>query len=90
MAIVRSVKIRGEVQGVFFRAWTRDQALRIGVAGWVRNCADDSVEAHLEGEEGAVSELISHLREGPSGARVASVQVSDGVAEQLAGFEVRR
>ena len=47
----RHVLVTGRVQGVFFRAWTDEQAQRLHVNGWVRNCPDGSVEVHLEGEE---------------------------------------
>lgn len=43
------VRLTGKVQGVFLRAWTRDEAKQFGVGGWIRNCPDGSVEAHLEG-----------------------------------------
>jgi len=49
MAAARHVQVTGRVQGVFFRGWTQEQAERLGVNGWVRNCPDGSVEAHLEG-----------------------------------------
>ena len=48
--VARHVIITGRVQGVFFRAWTCDEAETIGVNGWVRNCSDGSVEAHAEGD----------------------------------------
>jgi acylphosphatase len=85
----RRVRVSGRVQGVFFRGWTRDEARQLGVAGWVRNCPDGSVEAHLEGEEAAVDQLIARMRSGPSGAEVDDLTVDDVSAEQLESFEVR-
>jgi acylphosphatase len=85
----RRVRVSGRVQGVFFRGWTRDEARQLGVAGWVRNCPDGSVEAHIEGEEAAVDQLIAMMRSGPSGAEVDDLTVDDASAEQLKSFEVR-
>ena len=85
----RRVRVSGRVQGVFFRGWTRDEARQLGVAGWVCNCPDGSVEAHLEGEEAAVDQLIARMRSGPSGAEVDDLTVDDASAEQLESFEVR-
>lgn len=79
----------GRVQGVFFRAWTKDQARELAVAGWVRNCDDGSVEAHLEGERGAVEMLIDRMRVGPPSAEVEDVRVDDVPAEGSNRFEVR-
>jgi len=89
VAIARDVRITGRVQGVFFRAWARGQAERLGVAGWVRNCADGSVEAHVEGEDGAVGKMIEMLRQGPSGARVEDLKIEAAEPEDLGRFEVR-
>ena len=86
----RHVLVTGRVQGVFFRAWTVEQAERLNVSGWVRNCPDNSVEVHLEGEEGAVNWLIDLIGDGPPSARVANVRVSDAALEGLTSFEVRR
>ena len=88
-AIVRNVRVTGLVQGVFFRAWTRDEARRLGVGGWVRNCPDGSVEAHLEGEAGKVERMIALLRQGPPQARVDDVLVVDSASENLDRFDVR-
>jgi acylphosphatase len=85
----RRVRVSGRVQGVFFRGWTRDEARQLGVAGWVRNCPDGSVEAHIEGEEAVVDQLIARMRSGPSGAEVDHQTVEDVSAEQLESFEVR-
>ena len=87
--IARRVRVSGRVQGVFFRAWTRDEARSLGVCGWVRNCPDGSVEAHLEGEDAAVSELLRRMRHGPPHARVTGVQAFDAAAENLDRFEAR-
>jgi acylphosphatase len=85
----RRVAVQGHVQGVFFRETTRRRALAEGVAGWVRNQPDGSVEAVLEGERDAVERVVAFLREGPRGARVDWVDVVSEEPEQLTGFEVR-
>ena len=89
MTIARSVRVSGRVHGVSFRAWTQEQAQRLGIAGWVRNCPDNSVEAHLEGDEGKVNWLIDLIGDGPPSARVANVRVQETAVEKLEGFEVR-
>lgn len=68
-------QVRGRVQGVGFRDATVERARQLGVLGWVRNEDDGSVAVHAEGEEAAVEELLSFLREGPRGAAVAEVEV---------------
>lgn len=87
--ITRQIRVSGHVQGVFFRAWIRDQARELGVNGWVRNCDDGSVEAHLEGEAVAVEELIEHVRSGPPAARAETMEISEAPSENLSAFEVR-
>jgi acylphosphatase len=89
MSVGRHARVTGRVQGVFFRAWTQEQAREVGVAGWVRNCADGSVEAHLEGDEDAVATLISRMRDGPPSARVSDVKVGEVAPDGLVGFVVR-
>ena len=74
---------------MFFRAWTREQAQELGLAGWVRNCADGSVEAHLEGEESAIAQMIERLWRGSPAARVEDVQVAEAAPESQGRFEVR-
>jgi acylphosphatase len=85
----RRVVVHGLVQGVFFRDTTRRQAVQRGVAGWVRNNPDGSVEAVFEGEDEAVERLVELCREGPRGAHVESVDVLREEPEGLSGFEVR-
>ena len=89
MTAARSVRVTGRVQGVFFRAWTRDEAKALGLTGWVRNAADGSVEALLEGSESAVAKMIELLGQGPSHARVDEVDVEEADPEVHDRFEVR-
>jgi acylphosphatase len=83
----RLVRITGRVQGVFFRAWTQSQATELGVKGWVRNCDDGSVEAHLEGDEAAMKALIQRMHQGPPAAEVEDVQVDDAQPLGITGFK---
>lgn len=87
--VARKVQIYGRVQGVFFRQWAVNQARELGVSGWVRNCANGSVEAHIAGGEGAVTHMVDRMREGPPGARVDDFVVADAEAEPVEGFSVR-
>ena len=77
MTVARRVLVSGRVQGVGFRYSCIEEALRIGVGGWVRNLVDGRVEAHVEGDEDKVDALIGWLHKGPPFARVQSVEVSD-------------
>ncbi|HZA65734.1 MAG TPA: acylphosphatase [Geminicoccaceae bacterium] len=67
------VRIRGRVQGVWYRGWAVDQARRLGLAGWVRNRQDGSVEAVFSGPEAAVRAMIDHCRQGPPAAVVHEI-----------------
>lgn len=67
----------GRVQGVFFRAFTRDVATRHGVKGWVRNLPDGRVEAVFEGDPAAVDAVLTACRKGPPLARVDRVDIQD-------------
>ena len=87
--VARRVRVTGVVQGVFFRAWTAEQARRLDVTGWVRNARDGSVEAHLEGEKWPVQELVDLLSQGPPSAQVTDVVVEDAETERGNAFEVR-
>jgi acylphosphatase len=86
--IRRRVVVRGRVQGVFFRDSARSEARSASVAGWVRNCADGSVEAVLEGDAEAVERVVAWMRKGPDRARVEGVEVSEEEPEGLEGFAV--
>ncbi|MBI5285968.1 MAG: acylphosphatase [Deltaproteobacteria bacterium] len=83
--------IEGIVQGVFFRANTRDVATRHGVHGWVRNRPDGTVEAELEGDEEAVKKVIQWCHKGPPGAVVERVSVDwEDYKGEFNGFSVIR
>jgi acylphosphatase len=88
-AVRRRVLVEGDVQGVFFRDTTRRMALSRGVAGWVTNRPDGSVEAAFEGEHDGVESMVAFCREGPRGADVRKVDVSEEEPEGLSGFEIR-
>jgi acylphosphatase len=86
----RRVIVRGQVQGVFFRAATRERARELGLRGWVRNRADGSVEAVFEGPPGTLDTMLAFCREGPPFARVDGLDVVQEAPEGLQGFDVRR
>jgi acylphosphatase len=91
MAAARAhVFISGRVQGVFFRAYTRDKALELGLKGWVRNLRDGRVEAVFEGEKDRVEEMLSWCHKGSPYSRVTNVEVHwQEPAGDLHSFEVR-
>ena len=80
------LRITGRVQGVGYRAWAMQMAARLGLRGWVRNRLDGSVEALVIGDDDAVERMIEACSEGPFGARVADVSISDAVDDGSVGF----
>jgi acylphosphatase len=87
--VARHVTVTGQVQGVFFRAWTAEQATNLGVSGWVRNAPDGSVEAHVQGEQWPVQQLIDLLRRGPPSAQVAQLMAEESELGAFDGFQIR-
>jgi acylphosphatase len=83
------VVVRGRVQGVGFRFAVRERARPLGLAGWIRNDADGSVEAVFEGERERVRSLVDWCRRGPRGAAVDSVDVVWEEPRGEARFAVR-
>lgn len=75
--IARRCHVSGRVQGVFYRASTREQAMRLGLAGYARNLDDGRVEVLVVGEPPAVESLIQWLRIGPPAASVSEVAVQE-------------
>lgn len=85
------IRVRGMVQGVWFRQSTADEARRLGLEGWVRNLADGSVEAEAQGERGRVEALVRWCHRGPPAARVEGVDVEwSAPGEGLGAFRVTR
>jgi len=84
------VYVSGRVQGVFYRAFTRDRARERRVSGWVRNLLDGRVEAVLEGEEEDVEKVIEDMRVGPPYARVEEITVTyEEHTGEHSGFTIR-
>jgi len=71
------LSISGRVQGIWYRASTRETAESLGLSGWVRNLVDGRVEAVAEGDAKAVEQLLAWCRKGPPGARVDEIEVVD-------------
>jgi len=85
------VVVHGRVQGVWFRAFTREEALARGVVGWVRNRPDGAVEAVAEGSRGAVDGWLAAVRQGPPLAAVTELEIRDETSRSpLEGFRVIR
>ena len=78
--IAKHLKIRGRVQGVGFRQFMARAAHDLHIAGWVRNCADGSVEAVIAGMPDAVHMMLERARHGPSHAMVTDFEVTDAHA----------
>ena len=83
------VRVYGRVQGVGYRGACAHEAQRLGVAGWVRNRRDGSVEAVVRGEAAAVQALLAWARQGPPGASVREVRASAAREDSFSGFELR-
>jgi acylphosphatase len=82
------VVITGRVQGVGYRAWTEDEALRRGLNGWVRNRRDGSVEAVFSGGDTEVSDMLAACRVGPPAALVSSVVTTNAPTPADSGFRM--
>ena len=81
--------IDGRVQGVYYRAFTRDQASELGLNGWVRNMPDGRVEAVFEGPKERIEQVIVACQKGPPGARVSHMDISWEPLAGEKGFEIR-
>lgn len=85
----RGFRVTGRVQGVFFRAWTRETAHELGLRGTVRNRDDGSVEVHAEGSAESLEEFQERLWKGPPAARVEGVAVKASDQEiPASGFRI--
>lgn len=84
------VYVHGKVQGVYFRATTKEKAEEHGVNGWVKNLPDGRVEAVFEGEKEDIEKMIRFCNEGPEMAVVEKTDIEWEEPEGLEGFEIRR
>ncbi|MGI3212510.1 acylphosphatase [Roseovarius tibetensis] len=91
MSRIKAIAVRasGRVQGVSFRAWTQSEAQAAGLAGWVRNEADGTVTAHLEGRAEDVDAMVAAMHKGPPAAEVHEVTLSDATPTGATQFEIR-
>lgn len=87
--IRRRLVVTGRVQNVFFRDWLKERADALGLDGWVRNRADGSVEAVVQGPCEMVETIVARARAGSPASRVADVGVSEAEGPILKGFEKR-
>lgn len=81
--------ITGRVQGVWYRAWTEQEANALGVNGWVRNLPDGSVEAVFSGAEDVVRDMIDRCRSGPPLAKVDGIVENKTDLVSASGFAIR-
>jgi acylphosphatase len=84
-----SIKVRGRVQGVFFRASTREVAVTLGLKGFVRNEPDGAVYIEVEGEESILEEFTTWCKRGPRMAHVDGVEVTEGAWQEFKDFVIR-
>lgn len=80
--------IHGRVQGVFFRDSMRGEAQRLGIWGWVRNTAQGTVEAMIQGDKAALDQIVQWAHRGPAQAQVSKVEVEVGSGD-FHQFEIR-
>lgn len=84
------VVISGRVQGVWFRATTKQKAEQLGLTGWVRNTYDGSVEAVFEGDENSVQEMLDWCHHGPPLSKVENVEVkNESPTNDFGSFSIR-
>ena len=87
--VKRRLRVAGRVQGVGFRYALQEEADRLGLAGWVRNRRDGSVEAMVQGASEAVEAITAWARRGPPGSRVSDLRVEDAGDEEPDHAEFR-
>ncbi len=85
-----SIRVEGEVQGVFFRASTQETAQNLGVTGWVRNEPDGSVHIEAEAAESVIEDFLQWCRQGPARAQVTAVKFEIKPMEGFKNFTIKR
>ena len=87
--VARLLRIHGRVQGVYYRASAQEEALRLGLSGWVRNRSDGSVEALVAGCDADVECFIRWAWQGPAAARVVDIEIQPAEAPEAGPFRMR-
>jgi acylphosphatase len=82
--------VSGKVQGVCFRARTREKALELGISGFVRNEPDGTVRIEVEGDKNALQTLIDWAHVGPEGAEVKTINVEEGELQDFTDFVIQK
>jgi acylphosphatase len=90
MKVANTIRVLGKVQGVFYRASTKNKAEEYGVVGSVRNEKDGSVYIEVEGDVAAIKKFISWCETGPQGAKVDKILVEESVSKNYKSFEITR
>lgn len=90
MIVRKHIRVYGLVQGVYFRAHTRDQAISLGLVGFVMNEPTGTVYMEVEGTSDAVDRLVAWAKTGPTRARVDKLEISDGLVRGDQTFDIRR
>lgn len=90
MIVRKHIRVYGLVQGVYFRAHTRDQAISLGLVGFVMNEPTGTVYMEVEGTSDAVDRLVAWAKIGPTRARVDKLEISDGLVRGDPTFDIRR
>jgi acylphosphatase len=85
-----TIQVLGKVQGVYFRASTKDKAEELGVFGIVKNEQDGSVLIEVEGESEPLEKFMAWCKQGPRGARVDSLIVNDSESKSYTSFQIQR
>lgn len=84
-----NLRVRGQVQGIFYRVSAKAEAEKLGITGFARNEPDGSVYLEIEGELEPLAKFVAWCQRGPKGAVVEKVETSEGPVEGCPGFEVR-
>ncbi|MGE0588751.1 MAG: acylphosphatase [Cyclobacteriaceae bacterium] len=85
-----SIRVSGKVQGVFYRASTKDKARSLGLCGFVKNESDGSVYIEAEGDKEKLDQLVTWCRQGPPNARVENVETVEGEPKNFSRFDIKR
>ena len=86
----KKIRVTGKVQGVYFRASAKQQAMNLGINGFVKNEPDGSVYLEVEGEDKAIEKMVNWCRKGPGLARVADVAIEQDAQRNFVSFDIKK